>query len=436
MSDGIVFDLSRLALRFTRPAPNGIDRVDLAFARHFVSESSRNLSVILTVIGPRTVPPRAARVLVDALETQWQETSSADDDPVFWRVRNRILHDKHSFGRIRPYKQTKRTSRSALEIAWRSPLIGRQGLFPGGSPSRTIPAGATYINVSQFPFSIPGAWRWLERRPDIKAVFLVHDMLPLTHPEFFPPQEYKQHRNVVDTVCRLGHLIIVPSEHTRHDLAAHCRREGLSMPRAEVVPLPVDDNFRTKPVIEAALASQSYFVACGTIEPRKNHLLLLNVWRELAMELGQDCPKLILVGGRGWHNANVIDMLERCEPIAPHVVEVSGLSTPGLKRLLDNSRGLLMPSFAEGFGLPVAEACAAGVPVLASEIPVFDQFRDGPLNLIDPVNGVGWLNAVRKHASKSSTEMPSRLSARCIRTSDSFFATIQELIEQPNQKRI
>lgn len=430
MSERIVFDMSRLALRFTRPAPNGIDRVDLAFARHFVSKGSTDPALLLTIIGPRTVPAAAARVLIENLESQWRETAAADDDPVFCSTRERIIEGQQTQAdRKRHGRQIGRLGRSALAIARQAPLLGRRGLFPGGSPSRMIPWNAVFINVSQFPFTIPGTWNWLKRRPDIRAVFLLHDMLPLTHPEFFPPQEYQQHRNVVDTICRLGHLILVPSAHTIDELVRYCRRVGLTMPRTEVVPLPVDDNFREQPHSDKALSSHPYFVVCGTIEPRKNHLLLLNVWRELAVAKESRCPKLVIVGGRGWHNANVIDMLERCEPIAPYVIEVSGLSTPGLKRLLNNSRGLLMPSFAEGFGLPVAEACAAGCPALVSDIPVFHQFRQESMQFIDPLDGLAWMKTVLDLSSASPAQRSTDF-RRAGWSAERFFEQIRELVSQ------
>jgi glycosyltransferase involved in cell wall biosynthesis len=107
---------------------------------------------------------------------------------------------------------------------------------------------------------------------------------------------------------------------------------------------------------------------CGTLEPRKNHLTILNVWRELLARLGQAAPRLILVGERGWENENILDLLERCRPLRGHVLEVAGLTTPAFKRLLKGARALLMPSFAEGYGLPVAEALAVGTPVLASDM--------------------------------------------------------------------
>ena len=89
-------------------------------------------------------------------------------------------------------------------------------------------------------------------------------------------------------------------------------------------------------------------------------------------------------------------MLERCPAIRDHVIEASGLSTPSLKRLIDNARAVLMPSFAEGYGLPVAEALAAGTPVLASDLPSLRAMGGSAITWLDPVDGLGWLAAIRR----------------------------------------
>jgi glycosyltransferase involved in cell wall biosynthesis len=75
-----------------------------------------------------------------------------------------------------------------------------------------------------------------------------------------------------------------------------------------------------------------------------------------------------------------------------------------LKRLLDGARALLMPSFAEGYGLPVAEALAANVPVIAADIAVFREIGGGRIIAISPIDGEGWLEAVRALARCSRPE--------------------------------
>ena len=81
-----------------------------------------------------------------------------------------------------------------------------------------------------------------------------------------------------------------------------------------------------------------------------------------------------------------------------HVIAVTGLSTPGLKRLMDNAQAVLMPSFAEGYGLPVHEALAAGAPVIASDIPVFREIGAPGVTLLSPLDGEAWLETVHRLA--------------------------------------
>jgi glycosyltransferase involved in cell wall biosynthesis len=86
------------------------------------------------------------------------------------------------------------------------------------------------------------------------------------------------------------------------------------------------------------------------------------------------------------------------------VIEVSGLPTPSVKRLLLESRALLMPSFAEGYGLPIVEALSAGVPVIASDIPVFREIGHGRLMTIDPTDGPRWRAAINAFIKEDSPE--------------------------------
>ena len=141
-----------------------------------------------------------------------------------------------------------------------------------------------------------------------------------------------------------------------------------------------------------------------TIEPKKNHLLVLHVWRRLVAELGDTAPKLVLVGARGWENEHIVDMLERCPSIQRHVVEVSGLETPALRRLLSGARAALMPTFAEGYGLPLVEALAAGTPVIASDIPVFSEVGGDFIVRLDPTDGPAWQRTILEFSQEPSPE--------------------------------
>jgi glycosyltransferase involved in cell wall biosynthesis len=259
-----------------------------------------------------------------------------------------------------------------------------------------IGANAVYLNVSQYPLSSPSYFRWLQERPDVKPVFMIHDLLPIQYPEFFHPASVKRHARRLSVFAKIAAGAIVSTPAVADALLAYLNRLGRKTLPLLIQALPASPTFHRPREHDEGLAARPYFIICGTIEPRKNHLLLLNLWRELARLSGFATPKLIVAGARGWENENIVDMLERCPAIRDHVIEASGLSTPSLKRLIDNARAVLMPSFAEGYGLPVAEALAAGTPVLASDLPSLRAIGGSAVTWLDPVDGLGWLAAIRR----------------------------------------
>src|ERR1700710_674754 len=97
-------------------------------------------------------------------------------------------------------------------------------------------------------------------------------------------------------------------------------------------------------------SDRPYFLCVGTIEPRKNHLLLLHLWRRMVALHGNRAPRLLIVGKRGWENENVLDLLDRCPALRGHVIELGTVPDSKLTALLRGAQALLMPSFAEGFG--------------------------------------------------------------------------------------
>jgi glycosyltransferase involved in cell wall biosynthesis len=127
--------------------------------------------------------------------------------------------------------------------------------------------------------------------------------------------------------------------------------------------------------------------------------------------MGELTPRLVVIGQRGWECENVLDLLERSEPVRQSVIELGRCSDQELATWLGHARALLFPSFAEGYGLPLMEALAAGVPVIASDLPVFREIAGAVPEYLDPLDGLGWRNMVQEYASPGST----RRSAQCLR---------------------
>jgi glycosyltransferase involved in cell wall biosynthesis len=256
--------------------------------------------------------------------------------------------------------------------------------------------GRIYLNVGHSGLESPGLGRWL-RRSGPKAVFMVHDLIPLTHPEYCRAGESVRHAARMKQMLRMGVGLIANSFATRDELLAFAKVHGIPVPPLVVAPLAAPD----LPLMrrDAAPLREPFFLIVGTIEPRKNHLLLLNVWRRLVSELGEHTPHLVIIGQRGWECENVVDLLERCAPLRGVVHELGRCSDSELTQYLLHARALLFPSFTEGFGLPLVEALRLGTPAISSPLPVFYEIAGDVPDYVDPLDGPAWGQAIRDYAS-------------------------------------
>lgn len=232
----------------------------------------------------------------------------------------------------------------------------------------------------------------LERTSGV-FVPMVHDVIPLNFPEYGRPREQKRHQQRMDSVARLADGILVPSEAVRQDLKT-ILPEGnkisiWAVPHGTPSVGFSEDN--------SIVPKRPFFVYLSTIEPRKNHLMLLHAWRKMVETAPDNAPILVLVGKRGWENENIIDLLDRSRALRPYLLEYNNLSDGQVSRLLEASRALVFPSLTEGYGLPVAEALSMKVPVICSDIPVLREVGGQVPDYIDPLNGTAWADIIMEY---------------------------------------
>jgi glycosyltransferase involved in cell wall biosynthesis len=365
----VVLDISRLLNNARRATPSGIDRVELAYARRWAERPDGSATFVaeIPLIGFSALPVALVRELVAGLGDAWDSGGRA---PVSAARRARLALP---FGR------------GALAEALKQP------------------GPKAFLLVSHRALERPGQIAAM-RRQGCHFVPLIHDLIPLQHPEFARAGHAEKHRRRIATTAALADAIIVNSAATAAELTPWLGGRPAS-PAIAVAPLGV-----APPQVEAPpVALRPYFVALGTIEPRKNHMLLLNMWRHFATSLGSAAPRLVVVGRRGWENENVVDMLERCSALDGLVREAGTLPDREVASLLRGARALLFPSFAEGFGLPLAEALALGVPALASDLPALREVGQGVPDFLDPLDGAAWRSAVLDYARADSVPRRAQL---------------------------
>lgn len=284
-----------------------------------------------------------------------------------------------------------------------------------------------YLNIGHTGLNSPGFRTWC-RRADVRPVYLVHDLIPITHPEFCRAGETEKHRGRMRTVLTTAKAVIGNSQITIEELTAFAAEEGLSMPPHVVAWLGHDAPTGGTPDVSL---ERPTFVIVGTIEGRKNHELLLLVWMRLIDLLGPHTPQLVIIGQRGWEAEPVFDQLDRCAKLREHVVELNRCSDAEIARQLRSARALLFPSIVEGYGLPLVEALGAGVPVIASDLPVFREIAGDRPDYLDPRDEAAWERIILDYAGHASERRSAQL-----RRIESFrppswsahFARVEELL--------
>jgi glycosyltransferase involved in cell wall biosynthesis len=366
----IWLDLVRLVERACIGSLTGIDRVELAYAEALLAMApERTRFVMLGRWSGQIVllPEGATADFLGRIRRAWADGRAAD------------------------------CRGAALRLLTRAVVAPRVPVDPS----------AIYMLVSHRHLHRQRALRLALRRCQAAFVPLIHDLIPLEYPEYGRPGEAERHRLRIACVARLADAVVVNSAATGAalagylpvDRAVHVAPLGVAVPRAGIA---------------AEIALRPYFLSVGTIEPRKNHLLLLHLWRRLVAVHGDAAPRLLIVGQRGWENENVLDLLDRCPALRGHVEELGSVSDARLSGLMRGARALVMPSFAEGFGLPVAEALAHGTPVLCSDLPALREAGGSVPEYLDPLDSPAWATAVLDYAEDTS----SRRAAQLVRLPD------------------
>lgn len=267
--------------------------------------------------------------------------------------------------------------------------------------------GRLYLNIGHTGLNSEGFRAWVSRS-GVRPVYFVHDLIPITHPQFCREGEAAAHSARMRTVLATASGVIGNSQATLDELAKFAAAENRSLPPSTASWLGCTELSRRGR--KAQEAERPTFIALGTIEGRKNHLLLLEIWSSLVARLGDQAPRLLVIGQRGWQADRVFHMIDRNKTLRSHVVELNDCSDQDLAAHLATARAVLFPSHAEGFGLPIVEALSTGVPVIASDLPIFHEIGQGVPALVSIADASAWEAAILDYARPESAERAAQLS--------------------------
>ncbi len=407
----LVLDISLSVAKPWLHAPSGIDRVETAHARHWRGTlPARDLTFVMRNAWGRlaAVPNGLAQDILAAAEA---------------RIATGLGHREWSL-RARP-----------------AIVIARQFFGEGAGRLRARIAArpdSVLLSVSNAVTHHHAALAAM-RALGCRFVPLVHDVIPLDHPHCFPAGESERHARRMEGVARFADAALLVSGAARDAMRRQFAARGWRVPEITVAHPGLDlpragpgHLAGPAPPTPAPDPPEPHFVLLGSLEPRKNHLLMLELWRVMAAELGPACPRLVIVGRRPAAPHLGTDLLDRGD-FRGKVEDRGRLPDAALAALLRGARALLFPSLDEGFGIPLAEALAMGVPVLASDIPAFREVGGDAPDFLHPLDGPAWRQAIEDYAAEASARRAAQLpraKAWAAPTWDRHFAVSSKLLQR------
>ncbi len=228
------------------------------------------------------------------------------------------------------------------------------------------------------------------RMGGMRVCVLIHDIIPVTMPQVFVPAL------VLEFTAALGEVLLgvdgflANSEHTAATLRVLIARNGLPGRSVLVTPLAhmaredVGASAEWGAAI-AALRGRRFALSVGTIEARKNHVLLVRAWQAM-LDAGEDPPLLVLVGKRGWRTDDFDAAMRETHGADGRVLQLNEVSDAELETLYAGCVVSLFPSLSEGWGLPIGESLARGRICVASNRASMPEVGGEHAFYLDPLD--------------------------------------------------
>jgi glycosyltransferase involved in cell wall biosynthesis len=237
----------------------------------------------------------------------------------------------------------------------------------------------------------------LKQRSRFRLVMVCYDLIPILYPQFYGARDVDVFSRYFSAVVAFADRMICISERTASDLASFARSHGRNDLDIRSERLGADAAHATSGVpLPKVLAPGRYVLFVSTIEPRKNHALLLRAWRRIVAGEGGGASdfKLVFAGRRGWMTEDIIATLAGDPVIKKSVVHFDEASDALLDTLYRHAAFCVYPSLYEGFGLPVVEAFAHGKAVISSNGGSLPEVAGTLAPCLDPSDEGAWVAAI------------------------------------------
>jgi len=318
------------------------------------------------------------RTLLQALERIRLKTTNAQIASFVDTVQRTIMNDKYRAIMVKA--DGSRRAHLPIDMALGPPV----GLTQGDT---LVCAGAGWIHNDIIAIAE------LKQRMGFRFVLLCFDIIPVMFPHYYKTADAQAHRDYCHRAFPAADLVVFNSRTVEADVRAYCGSHGLALAATAVCPPGADvrAHAAAEP-LPAGLEAGRYALLVSTIEPRKGHRLIYDVWIKL-IEAGipqRSRFKLVFAGREGWMIGDLMRDLRRDDRTAGSVKILTGANDAILAALYRDAAFCLYPSRYEGYGLPVAEAFQHGKAVLASTGGALPEVVGDLSPCLEPTDAEAW----------------------------------------------
>ncbi len=242
----------------------------------------------------------------------------------------------------------------------------------------------------------------------IKRITVIHDLTPIIFPQFHRKHSQILQKIFLGRILRNADMVLTNSEHTSRDVEKY-----YPVTKGKIVSglLGKEELYQptnSRQYLEQKELNSPYFLFVGTIEPRKNLLILLEAFADYKKTDNED-TKLILVGGNGWKSESFLEALNK-HPNRTDIIRPGYVEKKYLPELYSHCKAFIYPSLYEGFGLPILEAMACGAIVITSDVSSMPEVGGEAAFYINPSLSSSLLTQMEVVSNLSPAEIVDRKS--------------------------
>jgi len=265
----------------------------------------------------------------------------------------------------------------------------------------------------------------------------VYDIIPVRHPEYCDVTFAKRITKCINQTLQYANYIVTVSKHVKKDLENFIDETGIAFNKQNIIPVQLgtddcgeENNIDQSVFQKYNITPNKYAVIISTINPRKNHQLLYNVWKRIVSNNPNNVIPLIMMGGYGWNCEKIVNTIQNDDATKNLMIFAGQVDDATRNQLLQNARFSVFPSFVEGWGMPITESLQYHVPAISADNSSLPEAGHGICEMISANDVERWYQTVLKYMTDDEIIAQKRqeIAATKLRSWNDFASDIKGII--------